>query len=92
MKLLGDCRRRTRRAVGLTVADARQHMHIIGATGSGKSTLMAPMILDDVAAGRGVVVIDPKGDLVADLLARLPASAAERTILIDPTDDGPRPR
>ena len=91
VKLLGDADAGPARAVGLKVADARQHTHIMGSTGSGKSTLMGRMILDDVAAGRGVVVVDPKGDLIADLLERLPEAAGRRTILIDPTADGPHP-
>jgi hypothetical protein len=64
--------------------DARQHVHVLGATGSGKSTLMTHLILDDVANRRGVVVIDPKGDLALDVLDRLPLSATGRLILIDP--------
>lgn len=71
-------------AVGLPVADARQHLHVLGATGSGKSTLLANLILHDIEQRRGVVVIDPKGDLVSDLLDRLPATAADRLVLIDP--------
>jgi hypothetical protein len=74
-------------SVGLPVAQARQHLHILGSTGSGKSTLLANLILDDIAARRGVVVIDPKGDLVNDLLARIPATAADRLVLIDPDQD-----
>lgn len=71
-------------SVGLSVVDARQHIHLLGATGSGKSTLMCHLILDDIRAGRGVVVIDPKGDLAVDVLDRLPATVADRVVLIDP--------
>jgi hypothetical protein len=80
------------RPVALAVADARRHLHIVGATGSGKSTLMAGMVLADAEAGRGVLVIDPKGDLVTDLLARLPESALGRTVVIDPDDHALPPR
>lgn len=86
IKPLGHADTGTRRAVGLAVADARQHTHIMGATGSGKSTLVAHLVLDDVAHGRGAVVIDPKGDLVTDLLHRLPASCADKLVVIDPDD------
>jgi len=91
VKILGDTDAGRRRPVGLRVADARHHVHVLGATGSGKSTLLANMILDDVAAGRGTVVIDPKGDLVNDLLARLPADVADRVVLLDPDDNAPPP-
>jgi hypothetical protein len=71
------------RPVALRVPDARHHLHVIGATGSGKSTLLANLLLADIDAGRGVVLIDPKGDLVTDLLSRLPRSAADRLVLFD---------
>ncbi|MDI2130576.1 type IV secretion system DNA-binding domain-containing protein [Yinghuangia seranimata] len=80
------------RAVGVRTADARHHLHVVGATGSGKSTLLGHLILDDAAAGRGAIVIDPKGDLVTELLARLPASAADRLVVLDPDDPRTPPR
>ncbi|WP_370368004.1 type IV secretory system conjugative DNA transfer family protein [Catenulispora sp. GP43] len=83
--VLGDSDAGPDRPIGLNIADARRHTHVLGSTGSGKSTLMANMILDDVAARRGVVVIDPKGDLIADVLDRLPEQAGPRVVLIDPT-------
>jgi hypothetical protein len=78
------------RPVGLRVSDARHHLHILGATGSGKSELMARMILDDADAGRGLVVVDPKGDLVQDILMRLPSRLGERVVLFD-ADSRSRP-
>ena len=90
-----------RRLAGLAVADARFHVHVPGATGTGKTTLLSNMVLADAAAGRGAVVLDPKGDMVADLLDRLPAAVAGRLVLIDPAEreapaalnilDGPDP-
>jgi hypothetical protein len=72
--------------VRLTAADACHHAHLVGATGSGKSTLIANLALHDITEGRGVVVIDPKGDLVGDLLDRLPDRAIERLVLLDPEE------
>ncbi|MER8160244.1 type IV secretion system DNA-binding domain-containing protein [Streptomyces sp. NPDC094472] len=86
VKPLGYSDTGARRPVGLAVADARHHVHLMGATGSGKSTLIAHLVLDDVRNRRGAIVIDPKGDLVTDLLARLPDTCANRLILIDPDD------
>ena len=85
-KPLGRSDAGPRRAVALAVADARHHTHVIGATGSGKSTLLVNLILADANAGRGVVVLDPKGDLVTDVLARLPSGAGERLVLLDPAE------
>ncbi|WP_157527889.1 type IV secretory system conjugative DNA transfer family protein, partial [Micromonospora rosaria] len=78
-----------RHSVGLTVADARQHVHVVGKTGVGKSTLLLNMILGDITAGRGTVVVDPRGDLVTDVLDRLPASQAGRVVIIDPDQENP---
>ncbi|MBT2418079.1 type IV secretory system conjugative DNA transfer family protein [Streptomyces sp. ISL-22] len=86
VKSLGRSDAGARRGVGLAVADARHHLHVMGATGSGKSTLIANLVLDDVRHHRGVIVIDPKGDLVTDLLDRLPDTCADRLVLIDPDD------
>ncbi|MFF4257923.1 type IV secretory system conjugative DNA transfer family protein [Streptomyces sp. NPDC001663] len=72
-----------RRPVALWTADARQHIHLLGATGSGKSHLLAHMILADAEAGRGQVVVDPKGDLVMDVLARLPEHLGDKVVLLD---------
>ncbi|MFJ8927606.1 type IV secretory system conjugative DNA transfer family protein [Streptomyces sp. NPDC102364] len=78
------------RPVGLWVADARHHLHVLGATGAGKSELLARMALADAEAGRGVVVIDPKGDLVTDVLARLPENLGPKVALFD-ADSTERP-
>lgn len=89
-KILGDADT-PKRPVGIRVADARRHVHMLGPTGSGKSTLLLNMILADAAARRGTVVIDPRGDLITDILDRLPADAGNRTIIIDPDSPLPGP-
>ncbi len=75
--------------VNLSVVDARRHMHVLGPTGVGKTTLIARLVLSDFDAGRGAVVIDPKGDLVEDLLARIPAGREGEVDLLDPLDATP---
>jgi type IV secretory pathway TraG/TraD family ATPase VirD4 len=50
----------------------------------GKSNLLASMALGDAANGHGLALIDPKGDLVETVLARLPDKAANRVIVLDP--------
>lgn len=72
------------RPVAITPRDMCHHVHLIGETGSGKSTLMANLVLQDAREGRGAVVIDPKGDLVEAILERLPYAAMERTCVLEP--------
>jgi hypothetical protein len=66
-----------------------RHLHVLGPSGVGKSTLLSNLILQDIAAHRGVVVVDPKGDLVDDVLRRMPSDALDRVAVLDPTDRAP---
>jgi DNA helicase HerA-like ATPase len=75
-----------RRPVAIAAEDARHHLHAVGETGTGKSTLLANLVLQDAAAGRAAVVIDPKGDLVESILERLPEGCEDRTCVVDPDD------
>lgn len=75
--------------VSLSLNDGLRHLHVLGPTGVGKSTLLDNLILQDIAAGRGLVAIDPKGDLVTDVLARVPERHRERIVVMDPTDPSP---
>ena len=76
----------TKRRLALTVNDRLRHTWIIGPTGTGKSTLLGSQIVQDIEAGRGVVVIDPKGgDLIRDVLDRIPAARAQDVVVIDPS-------
>ena len=77
------------RQVNLAVEDARQHLHVLGPTGVGKSTLIARLVLADFHARRGAIVIDPKGDLIEDILARIPPSREGEVDLLDPLDAAP---
>jgi hypothetical protein len=74
------------RPLALSATDSLRHLHALGPTGSGKSTLLLNLIAQDMAAGRAVVVIEPKGDLIADVLARVPAARLDDVVVIDPTD------
>ena len=53
---------------GIRQADRRSHMYVIGKTGTGKSTLLETLARQDIAAGRGLALLDPHGDLVEKLL------------------------
>jgi hypothetical protein len=75
------------RPVAISAKDSLRHLHVIGPTGVGKSTLLLNLICGDMAAGRGIVVVDPKGDLILDVLKRVPPGRARDVILLDPTDE-----
>ncbi|WP_344065451.1 hypothetical protein [Nostocoides vanveenii] len=77
------------RLLAIRPRDALRHLHVLGPTGVGKSTLLANLALSDMAAGHGLVVIDPKGDLVADLLSRVPEHRRADVVVLDATDPAP---
>lgn len=62
------------------------HTWIVGGTGTGKSTLLANMVLDDIKARHGVAVFDVHGDLIDDIIARIPEERRGEVILFDPSD------
>ncbi|MFI6816124.1 type IV secretory system conjugative DNA transfer family protein [Nonomuraea sp. NPDC050328] len=90
-RILGDADSGPQRPIALPVADGRHHTHVLGGTGVGKSTLLANVVLADAQAGRGALIIDPKGDLITDILNRLPARAVGKTVVFDPQDPAPPP-
>jgi hypothetical protein len=77
------------RPVALSPEAATHHMAVIGPSGVGKSVLLANSILSDIRAGRGGVVIDPKGDMLDLVLDRVAPNSpeAERIVVLDAGDD-----
>ena len=73
----------TNRPLALKPADRLRHCWLLGPTGVGKSTLLANLIVQDMQAGRGVMALDPKGDLITDLLARVPEARHDDVVVID---------
>ena len=71
---------------GISAADQRQHLYIIGKTGSGKTTLLHNLILQHIALGHGVGVIDPHGDLAEELLHHIPPKRADDLVYFNPGD------
>lgn len=63
-----------------------RHVHFLGKSGMGKSTVVEEMFLYDIAQGHGAVVIDPHGRLVQRLLQLIPAEHADRVIFLNPAD------
>ncbi|MGO9559413.1 MAG: type IV secretory system conjugative DNA transfer family protein, partial [Acidimicrobiales bacterium] len=74
------------RPLALDVQARLRHVHVLGPTGTGKSTLLMQMVLQDLDAGHGVVLLDPKGDLVQSVLERMPPKRRGDVIVLDPAD------
>lgn len=70
--------------VRVPVATSRHHTVTTGPTGSGKSTLLAEMARADVAAGRALFVMEPRGDLVQDILAGIGEKRRDDVVVIEP--------
>lgn len=71
---------------GLKRSDRRKHMYVIGKTGTGKSTLLANMAINDLKNDEGLCVIDPHGDLVETLLDYIPSRRINDVVYFDPSD------
>jgi DNA helicase HerA-like ATPase len=74
------------RPVFISYKSRISHTHIIGSTGVGKSTLQANMILSDISQGVGCAMFDPHGDIIDDILERIPKNRINDVVLIDPSD------
>jgi Helicase HerA, central domain len=72
--------------IGLTLEERRRHAYVLGATGTGKSTLLLSMINDDLTNGKGMAVVDPHGDLAESVLACVPEDRADDLIYFNPDD------
>jgi hypothetical protein len=78
------------RPLAVTAKNRNRHVQVVGQSGSGKTTLLHNLIVQDIAAGDGVVVVDPKsdpeGNLVQRVLNSIPPSRIDDVILIDVND------
>ena len=71
---------------GLSVEDRARHLYCVGQTGTGKSTLLRRLAAQDIAAGGGVALIDPHGDLAYELYDLIPSHRIDDVVILDPTD------
>src|SRR3989344_2160975 len=74
--------RNDQRVFGIKHEDRFSHIYIIGKTGTGKSTLMETMALQDLEHGNGFALIDPHGDLAE----RLPPARQQDVIYLNAVD------
>ena len=73
-------------AVMLAAAERQRHLYILGQTGTGKSTLLLNLIAQDLAAGAGLALLDPHGDLAEAVLLHLPRARSNDLVYVNPAD------
>ena len=78
--------RNKRQKFGIKEEDRRKHIYIIGKTGMGKSTLLENMAIQDIAAGKGLGMIDPHGELAEKLLDYVPKERVKDVVYFNPAD------
>ena len=78
--------REQRRAFGIRPKARRHHVYVIGKTGTGKSTLIKNMVIQDLRLNHGVALIDPHGDLVEDILNYIPKTRTNEVVYFNPAD------
>lgn len=72
--------------VRMQVKDRRMHTYVIGQTGTGKTTFMKNMIIQDIKDGKGVCFIDPHGDLANEILDLIPQERIDDVVYFNPAD------
>jgi hypothetical protein len=77
------------RLLGIAPKDQTYHAIAYGPSGSGKTTALLHLILADIEAGRPVAVLDPKRQLIDDILARIPDHRLDDVVVLDASDDAP---
>ncbi|MEE8131862.1 MAG: type IV secretion system DNA-binding domain-containing protein [Candidatus Paceibacterota bacterium] len=78
--------RNQERMFGIKPADRRQHMYVIGKTGTGKSVLLANLALQDIMNGKGVCIVDPHGELVEGIIDKIPKERIKDVVYFNAAD------
>lgn len=71
---------------GMKRVDRQRHLYVIGKSGVGKSKLFELLSIEDVMNGHGIAVLDPHGDLIEDIIKRIPEDRVKDVIYFDPSD------
>ena len=72
--------------IGLSRDERARHLYIIGGTGNGKTTMLEYMVNQDINSNKGVMVIDPHGDLAESLIKHIPKTRIKDVIYFNPAD------
>ena len=71
---------------GIKRKDRRQHVYVLGKSGTGKSVLLFNMIIQNIFNGDGVCVVDPHGELIESVLSAIPPHRLKDVIYFNPAD------
>ena len=74
------------RVFGIKHDDRRRHFYVVGKTGTGKTTMIQNMAIQDIRAGRGVAIVDPHGEFAETAIRSIPASRINDVIYFNPAD------
>ena len=74
------------REFGIKRDDRRRHFYVIGKTGSGKTTMIQNMAIQDIRNGKGVAIVDPHGEFAETVLKAIPSSRINDVIYFNPAD------
>lgn len=75
-----------KKSIFMTPEDRLRHLYVIGQTGTGKSTLLRKLIIQDIENGEGCCFIDPHGSDVEDILSHIPKERYDDVIYFDPSN------
>src|SRR3989344_5815076 len=78
--------RNQKRRFGIKEDDRRRHMYIIGKTGTGKTTLLENIAIQDIQNGQGIAIVDPHGEFAEKMLDFVPSSRINDVIYFNPAD------
>jgi hypothetical protein len=78
--------RGTKKPIRLALNDRQRHMYVVGQTGTGKSTFLENLALQDMLNGNGFAFVDPHGDVVERLMAMVPKERTEDILYFSPAD------
>ncbi|HET9098741.1 MAG TPA: DUF87 domain-containing protein [Candidatus Saccharimonadales bacterium] len=78
--------RGSKKPIRLSLTDRQRHMYVVGQTGTGKSTFLENLALQDMLKGNGFAFVDPHGDVVERLLAMVPKERTEDVIYFSPAE------
>lgn len=78
--------RGVKKPIRIGIQDRQRHMYVVGQTGTGKSTFLENLALQDMLAGNGFAFVDPHGDTAEKLLSMVPRERTEDVIYFSPAD------